>query len=306
MITNTFDTKTYYCDREWMKNVFRILSLFAFSLPTFASSEWLYYKHFPWVYDYQSKNWMYLHGSTDGKIYVFFNSTDTWSEFAPDNLVRSWGEKYEKWVKNPEPYGGLSVLEEIKKAEESGSTKLELRGKNISDISPLAGLDKLERLYLWENKITDISPLAELSNLTELNLNSNNISDISPLSNLNKLQKLYLYDNEVNLVTLQNLKNLTNLSLARNKLSELSPLKELKNLEELNLEENNISDVSPLSQLKNLVWLSLSNNNISDTTPLIELSNLTTLQVLWNSISTEQIYQLRESLPNASIGWPDP
>ena len=41
-------------------------------------NEWLYYKHFPWVYDHQAKEWIYLNGSADGKIYVYPTSSKVW------------------------------------------------------------------------------------------------------------------------------------------------------------------------------------------------------------------------------------
>ena len=57
-------------------------------------------------------------------------------------------------------------------------TSLSLWGKEIVDISSLAGLKNLEILYLWCNKIVDISSLAGLTNLTYLNLGGNKIVDI--------------------------------------------------------------------------------------------------------------------------------
>ena len=45
---------------------------------------------------------------------------------------------------------------------------LDLEGNQITDVSPLAGLTGLERLYLIDNPITDFSPLAEVrSDLVE-------------------------------------------------------------------------------------------------------------------------------------------
>ena len=37
---------------------------------------------------------------------------------------------------------------------------------NIADISPLAGLTKLQKVYLANNRIQDVTPLANLSELT--------------------------------------------------------------------------------------------------------------------------------------------
>ena len=52
---------------------------------------------------------------------------------------------------------------------------------SVSDLSPLAGLTRLEVLELWGNSVSDISPLTGLTNLKNLGLVGNNISDISAL-----------------------------------------------------------------------------------------------------------------------------
>lgn len=80
----------------------------------------------------------------------------------------------------------------------AGLTKLEslnLGRNKISDLTPLAGLTKLTELRLWDNKISNITPLAGLARLTYLDLSDNNISDISPLAGLTKLTELGLYNN---------------------------------------------------------------------------------------------------------------
>ena len=48
-------------------------------------------------------------------------------------------------------------------------------------MSALSGLTNLERLYLYNNGISDIAPLSGLTNLESLNLSNNSISDIAPL-----------------------------------------------------------------------------------------------------------------------------
>ena len=87
---------------------------------------------------------------------------------------KSWDQQYEEWIKNPEPYGGLKVLEKIKKVKDSGAQEIILKYSNISDISPLAGLTNLKMLRL--NNISDLSPLAGLTNLKQLWLGSTPIT----------------------------------------------------------------------------------------------------------------------------------
>jgi hypothetical protein len=91
----------------------------------------------------------------------------------------------------------------------------------ISDISPLAGLTNLRKLYLSQNQITDISSLAGLTNLEHLELANNQISDLTPLAGFTNLTELYLQSNQI---------------------SDISPLAGLTNLERLHLRGNPIPD----------------------------------------------------------------
>jgi hypothetical protein len=194
----------------------------------------------------------------------------------------NWDEQYEDWVKNPESYGGLSVVQTIKEAKDNQATKLAISSYYVSDITPLTGMTNLTELFLGRNNISDLTPLAGLTNLTKLNLHHNNISDLTPLAGLT---------------------NLTTLFLGRNNISDLTPLAGLTNLEELLLLNNNISDLTPLAGLTNLEELNLSNTNITDLTPLAELTKLTWLTLNENNISASQKAMLEEALPNTDITW---
>ena len=124
---------------------------------------------------------------------------------------------------------------------------------SVSDLSPLAGLTRLEVLYLWGNSVSDISPLAGLTNLKHLGLDGNNISDVSVLAGLTNLESLFLDSNSA---------------------SDLSSLVGLTQLTRLGLDGNNISDVSVLAGLTNLTWMRLNNNLISDLSPLVANTGL--------------------------------
>ena len=89
-----------------MRVLFNFLSLLILAQAASASSEWLYYKHYPWVYDNVSEDWLYLMGN-EGMIYAYSNSTKQWEVF--EIPEKSWDEKYEDWILSPEPYGGLQL-----------------------------------------------------------------------------------------------------------------------------------------------------------------------------------------------------
>ncbi|TAF00131.1 MAG: hypothetical protein EAZ79_03595 [Oscillatoriales cyanobacterium] len=60
----------------------------------------------------------------------------------------------------------------------SSSNELILYNNQISDLTPLQSLTNLTSLYLYNNQISDITPLQSLTNLTYLYLYNNQISDI--------------------------------------------------------------------------------------------------------------------------------
>ncbi len=69
---------------------------------------------------------------------------------------------------------------------------LSLWDNDITDISPLANMTSLESLTLWENPISDIRPLANLTNLYYLDLDDTLVSDVTPLYGLPNLEILYI------------------------------------------------------------------------------------------------------------------
>lgn len=87
---------------------------------------------------------------------------------------------------------GLSEVAGLTGLTELGLTNMDLRG---SDLSELSGLRALEKLDLRDNTITDLSALAPLVRLTEVRLDDNFVGDVSPLSNMLDLRELYVAGN---------------------------------------------------------------------------------------------------------------
>ena len=133
-------------------------------------------------------------------------------------------------------------------------TELDLRRRQISDVSPLSGLKKLEKLTLLGNEIEELDPLSGLQNLKELNLEINRIADIRPLTGLRKIEILSLGFNDyiADLKPLKNLLLLRELYVQWNQISDLNPISSLINLEVLFVHENQIQDFSVLSKLPKL------------------------------------------------------
>jgi internalin A len=115
----------------------------------------------------------------------------------------------------------------------AGMTKLEslqLGGLVIDDLSIVANMPNLKYLTVFGGKrLTDISPLAGETNLEALTLRGNLISDITPLAGLTKLRYLDLQDNAVTDVTsLTGLTALNRLFLANNPITDYSPVREIR------------------------------------------------------------------------------
>jgi internalin A len=176
--------------------------------------------------------------------------------------------------------GGIKDLTGLEYAR--NLTLLQLGGNvDISDISPLAGLTKLQRLWLDQIKVSDLSPLSGLKSLEFLSITDAQVSDIGPLSGLTNLVRLLLPYNQriADISALVGMTKLQHLRLEQNQISDIRPLAKLADLNELILTNNNITDISPLSGLTNLTLLALIGNKIGDIGPLAGLTKLTYLDL---------------------------
>ena len=118
----------------------------------------------------------------------------------------------------------LSPLKNLTKLKSA-----DLGGNRISNIEPLKHLTNLTELELTGTRqLSDISPLAGLINLRVLQLASCKISDVSSLAGLTKLERLRLEYNEISDISpLAGLTNLKILRLQYNRISDFSPLHQL-------------------------------------------------------------------------------
>lgn len=187
---------------------------------------------------------------------------------------------------------GLDITDDmLAQMVESGEipqnvTWLSLWENQITDISPLRRLTNLTYLDLDTNQITDVSPISGLINLTKLCLGNNQITDISPLNRLTNLTELQLNNNQIrNISDLDKLTNLTKLYLFDNYISDISPLAELTNLTNIAMYNNEISGLTPLAGLTKLEILYSPNNQITDISPLSKLTNLKKLSLSGNRIT---------------------
>ena len=162
--------------------------------------------------------------------------------------------------------------------------ELNLSGKGISNLAPIAGYTEIKDLMLQDNNIKDISPVESLYKLVKLNLTNNQVSNLNPLKNLGFLKELLLSFNEVSdLTPLAGMESLNDLYLSKNKITEIKGLVSLsenldgglKNLKTLDISDNcgikEINGLLRLANLESLVITLIGTNNIPNFPPSVDI-----------------------------------
>ena len=92
---------------------------------------------------------------------------------------------------------GSQIRELSQVAGLTSLTELRLTGMDLSgsDLSSLSGLRALEKLDLRRNSISDVSALSPLVQLTRLRLDDNLVGDVTPLASMSRLRDLYVAGN---------------------------------------------------------------------------------------------------------------
>ncbi|MDP6512254.1 MAG: leucine-rich repeat domain-containing protein, partial [SAR202 cluster bacterium] len=151
----------------------------------------------------------------------------------------------------------------------------------LPDLTPLAGLNQLEELYLDSNGINNTLPLAGLNHLEVLNLAGNSISVLTPLGSLTSLTALFLSFNSVSdISTLSSLTAMVILDLFENdNVADISPLASMPQLQRVDLGGDSVvlgsvTNIDALAGLLNLTQVFLDDNQITNIQPLIANANL--------------------------------
>ena len=166
---------------------------------------------------------------------------------------------------------------------------LSVSGNSLSDISSLSSITSIKSLTLSSNTISSLSPLSDFTALTYLDLGANQIEDISPLLELTSVKELKLNENKISSLTgIKLMTGLKKLSVSANPITDLSAFKSFNGLEELDLSKNNISDLSPIEGLS-IKKLLLTNCNITDISSLSSLSKLEYLDLKNTTTQTNVI-----------------
>ena len=155
----------------------------------------------------------------------------------------------------------------------TGLKYLCLADTDVSDLRALAGLTRLEELYLQHSScVTDVAPLAGLVNLRVLRLKRTRVSDLRPLAGLERLEMLDISDTEV---------------------ADLTPLGGLRRLNELYMGSSRVTRLAPLAGCVGLEWLDIEGTQVADLTPLYGLARFEELRVGGSLVSEEQVEALK-------------
>ncbi len=149
---------------------------------------------------------------------------------------------------------------------------LDLGDNQIADLTPIAGLSRLQSVTLANNKITDLSPVAKLEKMQLLDVSGNQIADLSPIAAMENLRTLYAADNQ--LTTIEPVKScpkIWSLDVAGNQLTDISPAGSLSWLTTLEISDNKVQSLAGLDPLVELDMLIAPGNPLENLDPLVEM-----------------------------------
>ena len=117
-------------------------------------------------------------------------------------------------------------------------TVLALNTKSIVDVDPIVFFRSLRELYLYDNLISNATPIASLTELVKLNLAQNRLSEIPRLGS-HGLQEILLNDNVLtDVINLCCLPQLTYINLRGNRISNAAQLANDGALSTIDLRDN--------------------------------------------------------------------
>lgn len=221
------------------------------------------------------------------------------------------GEWYAAGEPGPGPVTSLEDAAMLPNLEQLGAAAEKLR-----DISPLEGLENLNKVELKHNDIEDISVLGGLKSLAYVGINDNPVEDLSPLLSCPELAFLDLCDvrnydpavvGELGNFDYLDISNPTGsyrylagktvlaLSVSWTGLVDLSLLENVDRLQSLNISHTAVSDLSPLRTHTELKSLNIAGTLVKDLTVLEELP------VLEELILSEYQLPAAEELKDAGV-----
>ncbi|OCT69784.1 leucine-rich repeat-containing protein 23 isoform X2 [Xenopus laevis] len=182
---------------------------------------------------------------------------------------------------------GLSLLCKTGNGLAHAYVKLEVKDRELTDISVLQSFIHLRYVDMSQNSLQDLSPLGALTHLLSLRADHNQLVGLSGLGELPYLQVASFAQNRIKSMQGFGHPRLETLNLIGNELRDLEGLEcsKLTSLHTLELRSNQLLSTAGLN-LASLRELYLGQNNISRLEGLKSLVNLTTLHLRDNQLET--------------------
>lgn len=145
---------------------------------------------------------------------------------------------------------GIAAWQQLPQLPE-GVTQLDISRSGISSLEGVQRLSGLSRLAAADTPVTDLTPLAICQQLERADISDTAVTDLTPLESCGKLQLLKA--DETPLTTLQGLETCIELrciSLKNARLTDIGGLRNTTLLEDVQLSGNRLEDVSALAGSK--------------------------------------------------------
>lgn len=195
-------------------------------------------------------------------------------------------------------------------AEAQNTGSLQLRARDLTDITPIMGFGQLVFIDLSWNRIKDFSPIAKLDGVRGLAVRYNGLTEIDSLLGIAELTHLDLTANRIRgLQGIEALSGLADLKIGEMHIHDLSPITKVKGLQALEVgfansylgsacdspELTSRGLLENIAALKQLRTLKATRMGITSTAKIEALPQLQVLDLSCNAISETDVFN---TLPN--------
>ncbi|MCK5829096.1 MAG: hypothetical protein KAH20_02215 [Methylococcales bacterium] len=172
--------------------------------------------------------------------------------------------------------------------DEGKIKELSCQAGGITDLTRVASLINLEKLFIQDNNLVSFDSIPLLTKLKVLHVSgSKTLTSLDGISKLVSLETLVA--NKCSIVDISDMEPLTEVTEVQfmmNKIKDISALSSLKKLKKIGLNYNEIADISSLNHLSKLEKVELSHNKISKVDSLSDKKKLRRLTLYSNTISS--------------------
>lgn len=146
---------------------------------------------------------------------------------------------------------------------------------SIKSLNDITKFENLRELVIIRQNISDISPLNKLQRLELIDLRHNPIKDVSPLKSLKSLYSLCIYDTNVSdLSKLSDCPLLINLDIGKTKITSFAALKGLDSLKSIGMQDSSIRSLQGIENFEFLTKLYMPKTYVEDLSPILSLPYL--------------------------------